>query len=502
MGEKVTDFTPTFCSESGQNFKNRGHLYNKHPTFIYRGLNSDLCPYIVYKLYLPITRINNRTITNTITLRIKNPSTRLCDFVFLSVFIFGNFLMVVHCKPTFYHTNRGCRCFIYGICFRSDGFSICLAINLTSVPNNVLVIALCALIEQVVTRKGDKSEGIAFRHEYFCCAFIICHYLIICVIEDTAKLPLGFENHSVFSEFKCMAVKLRTAHLRIFAHQVLVHWLRFALFVARSRFTDSLFIAFGRGAVDVVCYIDLLQNLNDVVKGIFASLNLKDEIASVGFPISVYPFLLALVAKCNQATFLCEMEMVGFVILDFTKKPCGTIYTAAAGSLDLPRCRIKDLGIYIRHSDSNIKSILFITTFIAMNVVYEIFYDEVVCSLAVYHLNRYKNIPCKSHWRRAGLYAGYRMTLFQKVFIRYPFILPSPYALPVTIAPQKYNEFPNHARNVNSVLTYRKQQNLRKIAAKENITINNSLNFRILKEYTKWNICQWNIIGDFYCLPP
>ena len=69
-------------------------------------------------------------------------------------------------------------------------------------------------------------------------------------------------------------------------------------------------------------------------------------------------------------------------------------------------------------------------------------------------------------------------------------------------APQKYNEFPNHARNVNFVLTFRKRQNLRKIAAKENITINNSLNFRTLKEYTKWNICQWNTIGDFYCLPP
>ena len=502
MGEKVTDFKPTFCSESGQNFKNRGHLYNKHPKFIYRGLNSDLCPYIVYKLNLPITRTNNRTIINTITLRIKNPSTRLYEFVFLSVFIFGDFLMVVHCKPSCDLIGHGGICFIYGICFRSAGFSACLAINLTSVPNDVLIIALCALVEQVVTRKGDKSEGIAFRHEYFCCAFIICHYLIICVIEDTAKLPLGFENHSVFSEFKCMAVKLRTAHLRIFAHQVLVHWLRFALFVARSRFTDSLFIAFGRGAVDVVCYIDLLQNLDDVVKGIFASLNLKDEIASVGFPISVYPFLLALVAKCNQTPFLCEVEMIGFVILDFTKKPCGTICTAAAGSLNLPRRRIKDLGIYIRHSDSNIKSILFVTTFIAVNVVYEIFYDEVVCSLAVYHLNRYKNIPCKSHWWRAGLYAGYRMTLFQKVFIRYPFISPSSYTPLVTIAPQKYNEFPNHARNVNCVLTYGKQQNLRKIAAKENTIINNSLKFRTLKEYTKWNICQWNIIGDFYCLPP
>lgn len=67
---------------------------------------------------------------------------------------------------------------------------------------------------------------------------------------------------------------------------------------------------------------------------------------------------------------------------------------------------------------------------------------------------------------------------------------------------QKYNEFPKHARNVNFVLTFRKWQNLRKIAAKKNITINNSLNFRTLKEYTKWNICQWNTIGDFYCLPP
>ena len=111
-------------------------------------------------------------------------------------------------------------------------------------------------------------------------------------------------------------------------------------------------------------------------------------------------------------------------------------------------------------------------------------------------------IPCKSHWRRTGLYAGYRMTLFQKVFIRYPFISPSSYSPQWTIAPQKYNESPKHARKVNSVLTYRKQQNLRKIAAKKNIIINNSLDFRTLKEHTKWNICQWNIIGDFYCLPP
>ena len=111
-------------------------------------------------------------------------------------------------------------------------------------------------------------------------------------------------------------------------------------------------------------------------------------------------------------------------------------------------------------------------------------------------------IPCKSHWWRAGLYAGYRMTLFQKVFIRYPFISPSSYTPLVTIALQKYNEYPKHARNVNFVLTFRKWQNLRKIAAKENITINNSLNFRTLKENKKRNMYQWKTNDIFYDLPP
>ena len=110
-------------------------------------------------------------------------------------------------------------------------------------------------------------------------------------------------------------------------------------------------------------------------------------------------------------------------------------------------------------------------------------------------------IPCKSHKGGVGLNAGYILTL-SKVLYRYPSISPSLYSALKTIAPQKYNEFPNHARNVNFVLTFGKQQNLRKIAAKKNTIINNSLNFRTLKEYEKWNRHQCNTIGDFYCLPP
>jgi hypothetical protein len=67
---------------------------------------------------------------------------------------------------------------------------------------------------------------------------------------------------------------------------------------------------------------------------------------------------------------------------------------------------------------------------------------------------------------------------------------------------QKYNEFPKDARNVNFVLTFRKSQNLRKIAATENNKVYNSLKIRTLKENKKWNICQRNIYGGFYGLPP
>ena len=110
-------------------------------------------------------------------------------------------------------------------------------------------------------------------------------------------------------------------------------------------------------------------------------------------------------------------------------------------------------------------------------------------------------IPCKSSIGRGELNAGYISTL-KKVFYRYPFILLPLLPVIKTIALQKYNEFPNHARNVNFVLTFGEWQNIRKIAAKENNLICNSLKLNILKEDKKWNTCLRSIYGYFYGLPP
>ena len=67
---------------------------------------------------------------------------------------------------------------------------------------------------------------------------------------------------------------------------------------------------------------------------------------------------------------------------------------------------------------------------------------------------------------------------------------------------QKYNEFPNHARNVNCVLTYRKQQNLRKIAAKKNNEIYNILINSMLYDNNILNKPQIEIFASFSGLPP
>ena len=67
---------------------------------------------------------------------------------------------------------------------------------------------------------------------------------------------------------------------------------------------------------------------------------------------------------------------------------------------------------------------------------------------------------------------------------------------------QRYSENLKYARNVNFVLTFGKRQNLRKIAAKNNISIYNLLKANILNENKKRNMYQWKTNDIFYGLPP
>ena len=110
-------------------------------------------------------------------------------------------------------------------------------------------------------------------------------------------------------------------------------------------------------------------------------------------------------------------------------------------------------------------------------------------------------IPCKSLKSGGWLNAGYKST-FGKVFYRYPFTVPSLYSATKTIALQKYNEYPNPARNVNSDLTFGDGYNFRKIAAIKNSQVYNSLKIRTLKRISRWNICLRNVLPVLNPKPP
>ena len=91
-------------------------------------------------------------------------------------------------------------------------------------------------------------------------------------------------------------------------------------------------------------------------------------------------------------------------------------------------------------------------------------------------------IPCKSLKDGDRLHAGYILTL-SKVLYRYPSISPSSIPVSKTIAAQKYNEFPKHARNVNFVLTFGiacSEWCCRKIAAIRKSLCHNALRVNIL----------------------
>lgn len=111
-------------------------------------------------------------------------------------------------------------------------------------------------------------------------------------------------------------------------------------------------------------------------------------------------------------------------------------------------------------------------------------------------------IPCKSHWRRAGLDAGYKLTLFQKVFYRYPFILPPSRSPQKAIAVQKYIKIQNEARNVKTPLTFWRKNNIRKIAARRKSVIYNDLQFRKLSNIAKSKDERWCKTPYLSGLPP
>ena len=493
MGEKVTDFKPTFCSESGQNFKNRGHLYNKHPKFIYRGFNFTFCPYNIN--FIPSCNNDEQQAYYN-----YNYSKNIVPIVELKYLTRKNCLFseesVVLCRKVQLNINVTYK---YLILFVFDKV-LCIAWSaVPPAPKNVSERKFSTLIHKISTSKAYPAR-LRFLPNKEIFSFVLGNRGVINVVYNSDKCSVGFLEHTRRCKFEDEPIHRGTCHIAKFLHKLLRYHLALGLSIAFNLRRGRSCSAFTRSAVNEMREHCFFENFDYLPQCIFALKNLVTEIAPIFPTILVLLNTQSLVGKRNKTLITFRnVEMTCLVSLSQSKQFASLSVADITKGHNLVWAWVENLGVLVGHSDSNIKGIQFVITFCFFKVINHILYYEVVCSFVVYHpvllyLFKGKN---KTLTPSALWYKG-----FYIMFGLRPHNISKTSHLCRLVTVQKYNEFPKHARNVNFVLTFGKRQNLRKIAAKKNITINNSLNFRTLKEYTKWNTCQWNIIGDFYCLPP
>lgn len=493
MGEKVTDFKLPFCSESRQNFKNRGHLYNKHPKFIYRGFNFTFCPYNINF----ISSCNNDEQQAYYN---YNYSKNIVPIVELKCLTHKNCLFseesVVLCRKVQLNINITHK---YLVLFVFDKV-LCIAWSAVPLaPKNVSERKFSTLIHKISTSKAYPAR-LRFLPNNEIFAFVLGNRGVINVVYNSDKCSVGFLEHTRRCKFEDEPIHRGTCHIAKFLHKLLRYHLALGLSIAFNLRRGRSVSAFTRSAVNEMREHCFFENFDYLPQCIFALKNLVTEIAPIFSTILVLLNTQSFVGKRNKTlvTFR-NVEMTCLVCLSQSKQFTSLGVADITKGHNLVWAWVENLGVLVGHSDSNIKGIQFVITFCFFKVINHILYNEVVCPFVVYHpvllylfKGKNKTLTPSVVWHK-GFYImfGLRLQNMSKT---------SHHDRLVTV--QRYSENLKYARNVNFVLTFGKRQNLRKIAAKKNIILNNSLNFRTLKEYTEWNTCQWNIIGDFYCLPP
>ena len=493
MGEKVTDFKPTFCSESGQNFKNRGHLYNKHPKFINRGFNFTFCPYNIN--FIPSCNNDEQQAYYN-----YNYSKNIVPIVELKYLTRKNCLFseesVVLCRKVQLNINVTHK-HLFLFVFEKV---LCIAWSaVPPAPKNVSERKFSTLIHKISTSKAYPAR-LRFLPDNEIFAFVLRNRSVINVVYNSDKCSVGFLEHTLRCKFEDEPIHRGTFHIAKFLHKLLRYHLALGLSVAFNLRGGRSVSAFTRSAVNEMREHCFFENFDYLPQCIFALKNLVTEIAPIFPTILVLLNTQSFVGKRNKTlvTFR-NVKMTCLVCLSQSKQFASLGVADITKGHNLVWAWVENLGVLVGHSDSNIKGIRFVVSPARADETFQVLYDEVVCSFVVYHcmfLNsvkgKIKTLTPSALWHKG----------FYMMFGLRPHNISKTSHLCRLVTVQKYNEFPKHARNVNFVLTFREWQNLRKIAAKENTTINKSLNFRTLKEYTKCNTCQWNTIGDFYCLPP
>ena len=493
MDGKVTDLMGSLYFEIGQNFKNRGHLYNKHPKFINRGFNFTFCPYNIN--FIPSCNNDEQQAYYN-----YNYSKNIVPIIELKYLTRKNCLFseesVVLCRKVQLNINVTHK-HLFLFVFEKV---LCIAWSaVPPAPKNVSERKFSTLIHKISTSKAYPAR-LRFLPDNEIFAFVLRNRSVINVVYNSDKCSVGFIEHTRRCKFEDEPIHRGTFHIAKFLHKLLRYHLALGLSVAFNLRGGRSVSAFTRSTVNEMREHCFFENFDYLPQCIFALKNLVTEIAPIFPTILVLLNTQSFVGKRNKTlvTFR-NVKMTCLVCLSQSKQFASLGVADITKGHNLVWAWVENLGVLVGHSDSNIKGIQFVITFCFFKVINQILYNEVVCSLVVYHcmfLNsvkgKIKTLTPSALWHKG----------FYMMFGLRPHNISKTSHLCRLVTVQRYSENLKNARNVNFVLTFRKWQNLRKIAAKKNTIIYNSLEIRTLKENKKRNMYQWKTNDIFYGLPP
>ena len=492
MGEKVTDLMGSLNFEIGQNFKNRGHLYNKHEKFIYRWLYEEFCPY--QNLYFIFAHNKQQVDYNNLTSKNIVPIMEL-KYLTRKNCLFSAELVVLCSKVQLNVNIAHENLFLFG----SDGLFCPGWAIMPPEPKNVPERKLGAFVHHIGTNQAHPSRLPSIPYEELC-AIVLGSRGVINVVYDLDKCLVGFLEYTLRCKFEDESVHRGTCQMTKFLHKLLRYHLAHCFYIALNLRRSPSVNSFTRHAVDEMREHCSFENFDYLPQCV---LSLGNLVAKITFVFSTPLVLLdaqSFVRECNKplVTFR-NVEMISLVVLCLDKQSASLGVADIAYFHYLIGGRVEYLGIVIGHSDSNIKGIRFIITFGSPKVINQVLHNEVVCSFAFYHIvllyllkGKNKTLTPSVVWHK-GFYILMGLRLQN---------IPKNLHHDRLVTVQNYNEYLNYARNVNSDLTFGDGYNFRKIAATENKQFYNSLKIRTLKSNSKWNTCQRNIYGCFCGLPP
>ena len=469
MGEKVTDFTPTFCSESGQNFKNRGHLYNKHPKFIYRGFNFTFCPYNIN--FIPSCNNDEQQAYYN-----YNYSKNIVPIVELKYLTHKNCLFseesVVLCRKVQLNINVTHK---YLVLFVFDKV-LCIAWSaVPPAPKNVSIRKFSALIHKIRTSEAYPARLRFFpNNEIF--AFVLGNRGVIDVVYNSDKCSVGFLEHTRRCKFEDESIHRGTCHIAKFLHKLLRYHLALGLSVAFNLRGGRSVSAFTRSAVNEMREHCFFENFDYLPQCIFVLKNLVTEIAPIFPTVLVLLNTQSFVGKRNKTLITFRnVEMTCLVSISQSKQFASLSVADITNGHNLIWAWVENLGVLVGHSDSNIKGIQFVITFCFIKVINHILYYEIVCSLVVYHCISFNSVKgkIKTLTPSALWHKGFYM-----MFGLRPHNISKTSHLCRLVMVQKYKLFSNLARNVNFELTFGRacsELRCRKIAAMRKLLCHNTL---------------------------